>query len=246
MGHVIRSDAASADIFADVGDSYTKAIARKGTWQQLADVHLAPTVKLVADVTVKLADAQKTASPLVLVLEVTREQASKAVGKAYDDCWNAVGRPAVDPTLDVIFPGGFSFYVDGSVGEQPERMDLLVGLLGMSLHPNLPANVAGDSATAVGAAATGLRQALTDAQSPKNEVLLLERVTQALARSAALKLAGFKRALKAAGFSEAEIHTVIPNHPKPKPAKPNGAATATPPAVPPPAPPATPPAPPGP
>jgi hypothetical protein len=44
----------------------------------------------------------------------------------------------------------------------------------------------------------------------------LGRVKTALARVAQMQLANLKRVYKAQGFSEADIHAVIPDHPKPK------------------------------
>ncbi|MFT3765549.1 MAG: hypothetical protein QM820_08550 [Minicystis sp.] len=219
MPEVIRRTAAAADIVADVGESYLKAVAKQGKWQILAEEHLGPTVKLVETVAVQLADAQKTALPLVLALQAADEHADRVVGKVSDDVWNAVGRPRSDPALDILFPGGNAFYVDGDVAEQPDRMDLLVELLKAGVHPTLPPAVAQSAANTIQAEGDTLRQAVKAAQGPRTKVTLLERVNQAVARSAALKLAGFKRVLKAAGFSEAEIHTVIPDRGKPAPAK---------------------------
>lgn len=215
MGETIRKTAAAADIIADLGDAYLKAAAKQGKWQTLAEQQIAPTVKLVENVCAQLDTARKTALPLVLALDATREKAGKVVGKVSDDIWNAVGRPRHDAAFEILFPGGFAFYTDGDVEDLPDRMDLLVELLNSGLHPNLPANVAGDAAATIKVEAQALRGAVQAASGPKTRVVLLERVSLALARSAALALAGYKRVLKAAGFSEAEIHTVIPDRSKP-------------------------------
>ncbi|APR74914.1 Hypothetical protein A7982_00260 [Minicystis rosea] len=219
MPEVIRRQAAVADIVADLRESYLKAIAKQGKWQSIAEEHLGPTVKLVDSVAVQLADAKNVVLPLNLTLGAANERADRAVGKVSDDVWNAIGRPGSDPAFDILFPGGTSFYVGGDVRDQPDRMDLLVELLRAGVHPNLPAPVATSAADTIHAEAEALRQALTAAQAPRSKVLLLEQVSQAVARSAALKLSAFKRILKAAGYSEAEIHTVIPDRGKPAPTK---------------------------
>jgi hypothetical protein len=237
MGEVIRRNASASDIIDDLRESYLKAVAKQGKWQELADEQLAPTLKLADTVAQQLGDARTVALPLTAALDAANEKADKFVGKTFDDVWNAVGRPRSDPALDILFPGGSSFYTDGDVAEQPDRMDLLVELLKAGVHPKLPGNVAQAFASTVEGETDALRVAVKAAIGPRTKVTLLERVSLSVARSAALQLAAFKRMLKAAGFSEAEIHTVIPDRGKPAHAKKAGDAQ-TPPAPAPPAPPA--------
>jgi hypothetical protein len=45
---------------------------------------------------------------------------------------------------------------------------------------------------------------------------MFERAAAALAHSAQIALAHLKRLYRAEGFTEAEIHTVIPDHPRKK------------------------------
>jgi len=47
----------------------------------------------------------------------------------------------------------------------------------------------------------------------------LQRVLAAVARTAAIELANYKRVLKESGFSEAEIHAVIPDRSSSTPKK---------------------------
>ena len=224
MGNVISSRAAAANIEADVHESYLKAVAKGGKWQELAADQLAPTVLFVDTVGLQASDARKVALPLTLAQEAAQERANKVIGKVADDVWNAVGRPGHDPALDILFPGGTSFYVDGDVARQPGRIALLIELLKADLHPKLPATVAQACVDMLKTEADTLQQAVQAAEGPRTKVILMDRVRQAVARSAALQLAAFKRMLKAAGFTEAEIHTVIPDRGRPAPAKKPAAA----------------------
>lgn len=167
-----------------------------------------------------------------MALGVADDHADRLVGKVSDDVWNAVGRPAADPVLSIFFPGGNAFYVDGDVTEQPDRMALLAELLQAGLHPKLAQDKAQAAATEITTGANTLRAAVDAARVPRTKVILLERVVTAIARSAAISLASFKRILKANGFTEAEIHTVIPDRSRPAPKKP-AAPPVTPPATPP-------------
>lgn len=84
-------------------------------------------------------------------------------------------------------------------------------MLPSSNHPKLPAADAQQAIDNIKAEATDLRMAVEAARAPRAKVLLMERVIQAISRAAAIELSNFKRLLKANGFSEAEIHTVIPD-----------------------------------
>jgi len=86
-----------------------------GIWQELADRHMLPVAKLIEATT----------------------RAARLLGKVSDDIWNAVGRPANDPALSVIFPGGVAYYTprDGG-GPTPAHgsADLTAGVRRPS-HP---------------------------------------------------------------------------------------------------------------
>jgi hypothetical protein len=224
MGEVIRQTAATENIVEDLHTANTRAIARGGKLKELAEEHLASIVKLTVTIEVQLHEAKEIANPILAALDAEEENANLVIGKVSDDIWNAVGRPGADPSLAIMFPGGKSFYVDGDLTEQPDRMDLLVHLLEAGVHPKLPADKAAAFTNEVRGAAVALRATVDAARAPRTRVKLLERVKKAIARSAAIELASFKRALKAHGFSEPDIHSVIPNRSRPTPKKPGAAA----------------------
>lgn len=74
------------------------------------------------------------------------------------------------------------------------------------------------------------RQVLAPAAAPRARLQMFDRARTALAHSAQIALAALKRLYRAEGFSEAEIHTVIPDRPRKKAAAATSAAvTPTPP-----------------
>ena len=211
MGESIRKTAARDDILHDFKKTHTNATARGGVPGTLAEQRLLPVLKIIDSIRSQQEAAQAVAAPLLAALTVADSRADKTVGKVSDDIWNDVGRPASDAALDLLFPGGNAFYVDGDVTEQPDRMDLLVELLKANVHPKLSAEVAKASIATITAESAALRAAVESARPARAKLQLLDRVLTAVTRSAAIELGNFKRMLKANGFTEAEAHTMIPD-----------------------------------
>ena len=90
-------------------------------------------------------------------------------------------------------------------------MDLLVELLLAKLHPKLSDAVAQVSMATIAAESSALRAAVDGARPARAKLQLLDKVLTAVARSAGIELANFKRLLKANGFSEADAPTIIPD-----------------------------------
>ncbi len=220
MGETIRKGAAAADILGDVRTTLTNAVAKGGDWQAAADSRLQPIVVLADGVDAQLAEAQKAAATALAQLDAGNEEADTLLNGTYDNIWNDVGRPGSDPALDILFPGGASYYAEGDTEEQPDRMELLADLLEKGIHPRLAADRASGYATPIRQGATRLRE-LVDAAGPlKVGLRLAERTQQAVARHGQVALARLKRQWKADGHSEADIHAIIPDRPttkKPKP-----------------------------
>ena len=228
MGESIRKTAAREDILHDVKKTYASATARGGVPATLADQRILPVLKIIDSIKSQEEVAQAAATPLLAALAAADSRADKTVGKVSDDIWNDVGRPASDAALELLFPGGNAFYVDGDVTEQPDRMELLVELLKANVHPKLSPAVAQASIATITAESAALRTAVEGARPARAKLQLLDRVLTAVTRSAAIELGHFKRMLKANGFTEAEAHTMIPDRSS-SPAK---KAAPTPPATP--------------
>jgi hypothetical protein len=153
-------------------------------------------------------------------LAAADDRCDDLVGRVSDDVWNAIGRPAQDPAFDLLFPGGVAYYADGSIDEQPDRMDLLAELLELGIHPQLDAARGRALADEIRTAAAELRGQVDTTRPLRARLTLADRMETAIARSAQSALARLKRQWKADGKSEADIHSVIPDRPKPKKAAP--------------------------
>jgi hypothetical protein len=214
MGDVIKKRAAIEDILSDLATTMARAHAAGGVWQALADTHLAEIAGLCESSRRRRQDAAaRLVSNRADELEAL-DRAGRLVGKVADDIWNAIGRPARDPAMSVLFPGGISYYVKNHHDEQPQRLQLLADLLEADTHPNLDPTVAKTAADALRAEIAPLQAAQEAARQARAQARLAARTTVALARTGQRELSNLKRRYKAEGFSEAKIDTVIPERPR--------------------------------
>ncbi len=216
MGEVIANKAAADDIFADVETTHARAVARGGKWHQIEEDRLGSLLTVIANLKSRLSAAEAAVLPLKAAVEAQDRHADQFIGKLSDDIWNAIGRPAFDPTFDVVFPGGIAHYTIGADEEQPDRMDLLANLLELNLISKLDPAALKDMVKSVRDEAAAYRKVVDSFAQPRIELQQLQRAKTAIAHSAQMELAHLKRLYKAAGFSEADIHSVIPDRPRPK------------------------------
>jgi hypothetical protein len=175
---------------------------------------LTPTIVMVSDLDTGLAAARKTAGPLASVVASTYAKACAEVRMVHDVTWNHIGRPAADGQFTLLFPGGADHYIQGEPEKLPDRMELLAQLFEKNLHPKLTQEHINEAGAKLRESAKAYSDALQAARIPVAQVELLERTRTRLARSAQTALSNFKRRLKIAGFTEAQIHAIIPNHPR--------------------------------
>ncbi len=211
MGEIIRKTAAADDVIANLRITMSNARARGGSWKTLAEVLLGNALSLIDATETRMTQAQDQAEPLVAALDAKNEEADRLLGRISDEIWNEVGRPAADPGLALLFPGGVSYYADGDVEGQPDRMELLAELLESNVHARLAPATATSLARQIRASADSLRAGVNAARGPSARVALLERVRRAIATTARTALANLKRSYKLAGFTKSEIHNVIPD-----------------------------------
>jgi hypothetical protein len=219
MGSLINKKAAVEDIVTDCRHSLTAAEARGGQPQTLAKQHLAGPLAVFDLVEKRLHAAQATLAPLLAQLDARDDEADALLGRVSDDIWNDIDRPAYDPTFSLLFPEGIGFYTDGPDAEQPVKMELLAELLEANLHPKLDEKVAKAQAKQVRDSAKLLRSAVELTITPRAQVAMLSRARTAIARSLQMALVNLKRHLLVTGMSEQQVHSIIPDRPRP-PAKP--------------------------
>lgn len=225
MGDLIGKTAAASTIMTDVEATYAKAKARGGKWLELAERMLGGPLKLKEALAAQLRVTEAEVRGLLATVDAQDEAADRLIGQISDECWNAIGRPAYEPTYDVVFPSGIGYYTDGPDVEQPHRMELLANLLEMNVLARLPAEQAATMAKRLRDMAGAYREVLAPVAAPRTKLQMLERAATALARSSQIALAQLKRLYRVEGFTETEIHTVIPARPRKK------ASVATPPAA---------------
>lgn len=224
MGEVIRKNAAAADIFADTRAAVTHATARGGTWQTLASQSLTGPLKLADLVEARVVAARTSAAPLIAAQSSKNQQVDDLVGRISDLIWNDVGRPAHDPQYELMFPSGIAFYTEARDDEQPARMALLADLIDSGIHPTLDPKKAKGYASEIRRAAAEFESVVDAARKPRAEVAMYERMQTVVASNCQGALVNYKRLLKIAGMSEADIHTVIRDRPTRKPAAPSPAS----------------------
>ncbi len=186
---------------------------RVASWKELAEERLAGVVALVDNVEAQLEKAEAKLEPLLAAVNAKNDAADAVLGRVSDETWNEVGRPAADPALAVLFPGGVAYYADARLDKQPARMDLLAELLESRIHPRLSPDQVKAHANDIRAAANELRASVDAVAGPNERVELLQRVRRALATVAHADLTSLKRLYKNAHFSQSDIHGVIPDRP---------------------------------
>jgi hypothetical protein len=211
MGDTIRKNAAADDIKSDVEETLANATAKGGVWRSLAEDRLTPSIAVLSRVDADLEVARARLDPIEAALKVMDDEADHLLGEVADELSSSIGRPANDPFFALLFPGGVIFYTDGADEGQPERMFLLAELLKAGVHPKLAPDVALAAAEKVRAKAIDYKAALEAAFGPRSKVKLLEKIRSAVIRAAQTELVKLKRAYLAEGFTEEEIHEVIPD-----------------------------------
>jgi hypothetical protein len=204
------------DIIEDILTTYSRAVVKGGLWKSLAEEKLGPTVTILKTVKANLTILYETLKPLEEAIPAFDITADRFIAEKSDIIWNKLGRPGNDPAYSILFPGGIAAYTDGSNDEQPDRMDLFAELLEAGVHPRLDAMLAKEIAEETRKVAADYRTKVDAATGPRAKVKLLEKVKTAVARGGQLELRNLKRRWGAEGFTEAEIHTVIPDRPTSK------------------------------
>lgn len=217
MGDVIRKDANPADIFEDVKTTYIRAKARKGIWEARAEEKLGSVVNLINLIEKQTTEAQDIYAPYGASIEAVDDRADDFLEGIADEVLNLIGRPDNDAIFAVLFPQQKAvYYTKGDHWEQPARMELLARLLELGLHPRLDPTRAQEIASQVRTMAAEYQSVLDDAREHYTRLTLLLKTRTALAQVAQISLVNLKRNYKAEGFSEAEIHSVIPDRPRPR------------------------------
>ena len=200
----------------DARTTLTNAEAKGGRWHELAAARLTEPLRLAAATEARIAEARSAATPAIAALEAADAEADRLLGRTSDEIWNDVGRPGTDAALSILWPGGIGYYTDAPIEEQPVRMEILAGLLEAGVHRGLTPERGAEYASRVRGASARLRERVDAAREPRVRLAAAERMLTSVGKAVQIALVNLKRAYKSEGFTEAEIHAVIPDRPAKK------------------------------
>lgn len=224
MGTVIGADAARDDIVSDTKKAVAAAQAKGGETASSASERLGPVIGLYE---AQFAEAKANADKAVAA-RARRSEANRAadevVVEVADDLFEAGGRRRNDPYLALVIPGGASPITDVAVDLQPIRMRVTARLLKSAKHPRIPQATLESAGQRLDDAAAALDQALIATRDDLVNDDVSDKVLTTLARVMRTELVALKRQWIGAGWSESEVHEIIPDRPAAKPVKKEGEA----------------------
>src|SRR5262245_29879905 len=106
----IQREATARDVSAHVRSVLAGATSIGGDAKRICEERLGPVLSLVEMVTAQLDKAREDAGPILAAVSANSRRARAVLERVNDDLWGAVGRPASDATLSLLFPGGTSYY----------------------------------------------------------------------------------------------------------------------------------------
>jgi hypothetical protein len=221
MGRIIANNAGIEDMLDDVAITLVRCRKRGGVWETQGTTFLGDVVVLADRSSTELDQSDKERTNLVSARDVALSTAHRVVGRVYDDLWNDLERPAVDPFLAILFPGGADCVDEEKIADRADTMDAIATTLATVGHPRLPKERTTAAAETIRAEAARLRAAVATANQAVAVWTVHRKVRRALGLVGQAQLSSLKLALRSLRFREAQIHEVIPDRPR-------GAAAAAP------------------
>jgi hypothetical protein len=215
MGNVIRVSASADDILRDLRLTEAAARARGGSDADDAIRFLGASLALGERLNAERAELENR----VLALEAEHHRAlldgHAAVALQHDRLYNLAGRPGHDPMFALAFPKGIAGVTRVKQAKRAFAMHVLAGSIAMLEHHRIPKAEAADAADAIEAAATRI-DAIRERLLPlRAEAKNLGKLYTSTARSAQRVLSRLKSYWKGMGKSDAAIHALIPDRPRP-------------------------------
>lgn len=190
------------------------ALAADPRWVSFADERLGRREAIWDTQSARLVAAKTHTQKARALLGAIDLQTDLFVVELREALWRDAGRPGpnADPDLELLFPEGSEGYTAGAEGGG-DRLTYLADLLRTVGHPKIDAArtlAAADELDHLARLHTDAEIALARAAGREN---LLDKSLTVIARSARLALVQLKKAYLLAGFSEADVHAVIPDRP---------------------------------
>jgi len=216
LGEIIRAGAAREDIISDARTALENASVRDDAWKLPAEERLGMVLTLVDSLEAERKALAIKVGPLTAAVDKENGAADLVLVREVESLFDKGGRRRNDPLLAVLAPGGAAAYTDGPTDEQPLRMALFAGLLKKVGHKRIAKAETDAAGARVQAAIAPLAAAIDVAKVPVAELALVDTTITRLAKILRIELVGLKQGWKSDGFSEAEIHEVIPDRPSTK------------------------------
>ena len=229
MGTVVKRTARIEKINETVQMTMKVGLAYGGTVAEAATEHLAgPVAAILRELAQRTAamEAEETAR-VAMMAQI--ERADRTIAGIRDAIWNALGRPRHSLILDYVFPDGITTYTNAAPQDRPAALEVLHSRLQSVTAPVLTKEQRNDWASQI----QDLRDKVGPVVATHHPLAVKADIADATYRSVVRAgLAGvhaFKHALMILGFTESQIHDIIPDVPasarvKATPAK---ATTAT-------------------
>ncbi len=219
MGTVISASAAREDIVIDANKTLAAAAARGGNFATEAAERLGPLLTLYTAQETETKASSGAAGTARAQRAAANGVADDLVVEVADDLFEAGGRRRNDPFLALVLPGGARPIIGGAIESQPTRMRVAAKLLAKTQHPRIPKSTYDAAAERLNAGADALGAVIDQTRTPIAQADVSDEILTSLARLVRAELMSFKRSLIGQGFSETEVHTIIPDRPE-KPGEP--------------------------
>ncbi|MBI2570454.1 MAG: hypothetical protein HYV63_25925 [Candidatus Schekmanbacteria bacterium] len=221
MGEVIRATADPEEIVKDARHALRKATDRGGEVAAAAKLRLEGPLTGVAAAETEKNRAHEVVEAAISAALAIDTQEDVMLGTTRDEMHNTLGRPASSPALTAIFGGGLRTFTEAPLLDQHIFMSVLATRIDAADAAPLQARKV-EWAQRVRDGADRHHRAT----EPVREAEALETVAlaghRAVARSCHVGLTRLKRDLKSLEMTEAQIHEIIPDRPRPEPKGPAG------------------------
>ncbi|HEV8324938.1 MAG TPA: hypothetical protein VG389_25210 [Myxococcota bacterium] len=139
------------------------------------------------------------------------DRAAQTVGEVADEIWNALDRPGADVTYAMLLPGGVAFIKNEAPARQAVLMRVLAEKLRKTQDARLEQTRLDAWAERVEEGAGPLWDAAVAALAAEGRAYHARQARAHVVRTAWRELPRLKRELLNEGWSEADIHRVIPD-----------------------------------
>lgn len=213
MGEVISASAAAAKRIEDFRTTLGRCEARGVAAKDASDRFLAPVLLLADAAEEQRKSAREALADAEAKVDAVDARADGDIGAVRDDLWNALGRPANSPVMSAVFAGGIGSYTGQSDDMQPVMMRVLGGRLAAIDDAALQDRKSG-WVQRIAAAREAMEQVLPSLRDAKAAAIIAEAAYYDAARAARRALVKMKSYLKIEGWTEAQVHELIPDREK--------------------------------